>query len=231
MNFLTEIFGENNVGKSYQAHSNFPEPVTLDTAFTDMGFRELNVETDEDGRGETWPTVLQVYDWDEEEADEHYYYVDSFDQFHSFYESGLLDEFETIVIDNSRDMRVLAAKAWCDQNSKDWPQRAEWGEINDMMDEVFGTFNQTHHVVVVSQMGDVYEDGESTGEREWDGPKSMDYHADWRVELQVEDGDREAIIHKNRWLDPAGDEWVDEIGGEADFDVLASISGIPDERW
>lgn len=230
MNFIFEVWGENGVGKTHQSFNNFPNPVHIDTAFTEMGFRELNVEVNDDREGESWPVILKSHDWDEEAAREPYEYATTYGEIMDAIEDHEGDK-DTIIIDNSSDLRTLAAKHWCRQNNSDWPKQEQWGEVNDMVNEVFERAKNNCHVVVISQMTDEYDDGEKTGERVWNGPKEMDYKADFRIKLVIEDGERSAKIKKNRFRDRAGENWVDSVGEEIDFEDLMLVSGIPEEHW
>lgn len=230
MNYLYELYGSEGVGKTHAAHDGFPNPVHLDTAFTKfMGFGEFDVESDPDERGESWSTIYKLCDWDEENAEDRYVYVDEFDVFYNFYKSGLLDDYDTIVIDNSSDMKTLAAIHWCEENDQNWPRKEQWGQINNKVVEVLGMYVQTHNVVLISQMKDEYVDGEATGERVPDGP-DLRHKADFRIELVVEGDERKAKFRKNRWLDQASDEWVDEITGDLTHDAVCETANIPEKE-
>lgn len=231
MNFLFEIFGENNTGKTHQAHDNWPEPYHVDTAFTSMGFRELEVDPDTERQGESWPVVLELHDWDETEARKHYHYAAEYDDLWDAIGRADAAGAETIVFDNSHDMRVLAAKHWCEENDTDWPQQQQWGEVNDLVDQVFQRALEDRHVVVISQMTDEYRDGDKTGERVWDGPKRMPFKADFRLKLEVDGSTRVCRVIKNGSVDQAGDDWIPAIGDEADFETLLLASDVPEDQW
>lgn len=221
---ITELYGEPGVGKTHAAHSGWPDPLHIDTAPTQMSFRSITV-TDESGPGESWPVVCKCYDWDEARAQSRYAYAPSYDDV----VSAIADaECQTIVLDNSADLRVLAAIKWCEENNTDWPKKQEWGQVNDMVDDVIQMAQANHHLVVVSQLSEEYIQGESTGEMTWDGPKRLPYKCDWRIQLVVEDGTRHSLLRKNRFLDRAGDEWVSDLGGSVDLAELYLVSQLPD---
>lgn len=229
MKTMTEIYGEPNTGKTHLAHVGWPDPLHIDTAFVQMGFRSFDVESGSEG--ESYPVVAKLHDWDEDETDDHYWYVDSY--------SGVTNAIEltdrsTIVIDNSADLRALAARHWCEENGKEWPQREQWGEVNNLVDEAIRAASDKAHVVVVSQMDDEYKNGEKTGNREWDGPKRVDYRADFRLKLELQDGDRIVNVVKNRHLDSASDDLGakgTDLGSNTDLEELLMLSGIPEDRW
>lgn len=235
--FLIEVFGEANTGKTHQTHAGSPNPLHLDTAGTDLGFREMSVDVDPERKGESWPVIYaKVYEYDEDAALEHYRYVDS-------YETGqdLLQEvpnFDTVILDNGADFRVLAAQHYCQENNTDWPHRQEWGEVNSLVTEwIEACLNQGTTLVVISQMKDDYEDGDKTGDRIRDGPKNLPFDADFRIKLErveTDDGgvSRNAKIVKNRHLDLLGaDSGITSIGDVYDFETLMGVSGIPEGEW
>jgi hypothetical protein len=225
MNTLTELWGEPSTGKTHQAHSGWPNPLHLDTVWTDMGFRELEVESDAEV-GESWPVVQALYDWDDQEANKHYRLLDTWQQ-----RPDIPDWCETVIVDNAADLRVIAANHWCQENGKDWPAQQHWGSINDMVDGLIRYLNQEHHVVVISQMKEEYQDGDKTGGRVRDGPKRMEFRADFRVRLQMsQENDRQAMLVKNRHLDRSNfPDWPHEMGETVSLDSLMSLAGIPEE--
>lgn len=222
---LTELWGEPGSGKSHLAHQWTNSVYHLDTAYTTLGFRSMEIDDDRE-RGETWPVVLKQYDWDETKASEHYEFLSAWPQNTDF----IPVDVETVVIDNAADLRVLAAHDWCVEHNTDWPQRAQWGEVHDKVDRFLRALQRRYHVVVISQMTDEYEDGEKTGHRVRDGPKRLDHRADFRLRLEVDDGTRVIHIVKNRFLDQAGDDWVGEIQSSIDLETLAALSNIPEEQ-
>lgn len=221
---LTELFGEPGVGKSHAAHQGWPDPLHIDTAPTQMGFRTLDIQ-DEGGPGETWPVVAKLADWDEQQAQSQYEYAPSYQAVVGAIEQS---DHKTIVLDNSADLRALAAHEYCQQNNTDWPQKQEWGEVNDMVDDVIQAAQLDHHVVVVSQLSEEYIQGESTGNMTWDGPKRLPYKCDWRIEVAIEDGTRHSYIRKNRFLDRAGDGWVNDLGNGMSLQELYLVSQLPE---
>lgn len=234
MNFWFECFAENANGKTHQTHANWPEPLHIDTAATSMNFREFDIQQNEDRLGESWPVLwMNVYDGDKEQAKEHYRYVESHERLLSVVDKLSGDDpYRTVILDNTADLRVLAAKHYVEQQGKDWPQREEWGRVNDMLDEVFQQVLQTHHLVMISQMTDEYQDGDKTGERVWDGPKRAPFKCDFRLKIEIdEEGTRDVKVIKNRFVDRASDDWVANLGSEADFETLMHVSGIPESEW
>lgn len=235
--FLIEVYGEDGTGKTHQTHAGSPDPIHLDTAGTDLGFRELSVDVDPERRGESWPVIYgKVYDFDEAKAESRYRYIDSY----GTAEGVLADipEYQTAILDNGADFRVLAAQHYCQVNSTDWPHRQEWGEVNNLVTEWIETvLSQGTTLVVISQMKDDYEDGDKTGDRIRDGPKNMPFDSDFRIKLEkqrTEDGGikRNARIIKNRWLDMLGeDAGITSIGNVYDFQTLMGVSGIPESEW
>lgn len=224
---ITELYGEPGTGKTHAAHSGWPDPLHVDTAFVQMGFRSMDVH-DQGGRGESWPVVAKQYDWDEQTAADHYAYVTEFPQVRQAIETT---DRSTIVLDNTADLRALAAKQYCVENNTEWPAKEEWGQINDMVDQVIQLASESHHLVIISQMGDEYQNGEKTGRRVWDGPKRLPYKCDWRIHLVVEEGTRHGYVEKNRFVDQAGDDWIDDVGGSVNLEDLYLVSKIPNQQW
>jgi hypothetical protein len=228
---LTEIWSAPGVGKTHAAHEKWPNPLHLDTAFTKIGFRQLEVEPDPNETGESWEIVQKLHGWDADEAREHYHYLEEFPQTTEWIDS----EFDTVIIDNAADMRVLAAIHWCEQNNSEWPKQAEWSNVNDLIDELLRVLNRDFNVVVVAQMKDEYQDGDKTGGKVRDSFKRMDYKADIRLELELgDDNERHTWVRKNRYLDPSSGAYGakgSDLGSDWDFEELMLVSDVPDEVW
>lgn len=228
MNTLTEIWGAPGSGKSHTAHTGWPNVLHIDTAFTSIGFRKLEVDASEDGRGETWPVVKSLYGWDSEAAESHYYYLTSWPNSLEFIGS----EIETVVLDNAADLKVLAARSWAEQTGNEWPQREQWGEVNDKIDGLLRELTSEYHVVVVSQLKDEYVDGDKTGQMVRDGPKRMQYKADLRLRMRVNDeNERQALMVKNRFMDTTSVEMPMNLGATTSLDTLLSLADVPNEEW
>lgn len=231
MHTITEIYGEPGTGKTHAAIDGWPEPLVLDTAFTSIGFRSAEVSKTWNERGESWPILLKLYDYDEEIAGYRYKYLDSWPESTTF-----TDGYDTIILDNAADLRVLAVKEWIDQHDDyDWPQQGQWGEINDMIDGFLRALSASTHVVVISQMKDEYKNDTKTGERVRDGPTRMEYKADFRIRLEIDDAsERHAWVEKNRHMDATSDEYGSrgtDIGPSFTFEELMMYSDIPQEYW
>lgn len=229
MNILTEIWGEPSAGKTHSAIDGWPNPLLVDTAFTTMGFRELEIDPDPDERGESWPVLLKLCEYDDSEAEGKYRYLDSWPQ-----DLPWGTDHETVILDNAADLKVIAANEYCRRNDADWPRQQEWGKVNDMIDSLLRRLKNEYHVVVISQMKDEYVNDVKTGEKERDGPKRMDHRADIRIRMSVDDGERSAIVKKNRFLDPASDEYGAEgsdLGGSIDIGTIMALTSVPEERW
>lgn len=227
---LTEIWGPPSAGKSHAAINGWPDPVVVDTAFTSLGFRDIEIDPDPEERGETWPVLLKINDYDVEAAEQQYHYLSEFPEDFAFAE-----DFGSVIIDNTVDLRVLAANAWTQKpGNSEWPQQGEWGEVNDMVDWVIRRLAHDHHVVVISQMKDEYVNGDSTGEKVREGPKRMEYKADIRIEMDVDENGHHAYVWKNRYMDPATDEFGSEgsdLGSGFTFSDIMHLSGVPEEQW
>lgn len=232
MTTLTEIWGPPGVGKTHLSLSGWPNPLHVDTAFTNIGFREVEVEPDPDERGESWPVVSKVFDYTEE-ADERYHYLDEWPSSFAFAHG-----FDTVVLDNAADLKVLAVHQWCEETGNEWPQKAQWGEVNDKIDGLLRGLLRNHHVVVISQLKDEYKNDVKTGNKVRDGPKRMDFKADFRLELDLADGDegnvRQTIVRKNRYMDPTAGEYGaqgSDMGSGTSLEELMMLAGVPDEEW
>lgn len=226
---LTEIWGLPSSGKTHTAIEGWPNPLLVDTAYTSLGFREIGIERATDERGESWPVLLKLHDYDEDAAEQHYHYMAEWPD-----DLMVMEGYDTIILDNAADLRVIAANAWCEETGNDWPQQAQWGKINDMLDSLFRQLGDDHHVVVISQMKDEYVNDAKTGDKTRDGPKRMDYKADFRLKLEADSDGRSAIVKKNRYMDPTSDEVGAEgtdLGESPSFQELMLYSGIPQERW
>lgn len=229
MNTLTEIWGPPGVGKSHMAIEGWPDPLVVDTAFTSLGFRQAEVDQAADERGETWPVHLKLHDYDEQAAESNYHYLGEWPEGTEF-AAG----YSTVILDNAADLRVLAVNAWAGEHDSDWPQQSQWGEVNDKIDWLLRRLKADHHVVVISQMKDEYRNDAKTGDKTRDGPKRMEYKADFRLKLDVDDDTREAQVMKNRHLDSAGDEFGAAgtvIEGGTSLEDLLLFSQIPEEQW
>lgn len=229
MNILTEIWGEPSAGKTHSAIAGWPNPLLVDTAFTSMGFREIEVEADPDEKGESWPVLLKLSDYDESAAEQQYRYLDQWPD-----DLPWQSDHETVVLDNAADLRVIAANEYCRRNDADWPRKQEWGKVNDMIDSLLRRLKNEYHVVVISQMKDEYVNDAKTGEMTRDGPKRMDHRADIRIEMSVDDSERTAIVQKNRFMDPASEQYGAEgsdLGGSPDLASIMALTDVPSERW
>lgn len=232
MNTLTEVFGEPASGKTYTAHNGFPNPLHLDTSTTQLSPSDFEVKTMNHGdRGESWSVIADIYDWDDDSIDEHYRYVTSFDDVYEMVEADG-GEHDTVIIDNTSDLKALAIKKFIADEGQKWITQSQYGAVNDMVDEVTQwVLNQGYHVVWISQMKDEYADGDATGGRVVDGPKRSEFRCDFRIRMAVEDGERHAYVEKNRLLDQAGDNWVDDFGGSVELEDLLMMAGVPEREW
>ncbi len=228
--YLVEVFGEPGVGKTHQAHNNFPNAATIDTAGTQMGFREYEVK-DSGEFGESYPIIKKINGWDKEETMKHYRYVSSFGEIYDALDE-LAEDHDTIVLDNASDFRVMTVKELCKRNNEEWLQQQEWAKVNDMVDEFVEVAIKSKRVnlVVISQMKDEYKKDVQTGRRIRDGPKRLPFKSDLRFKMTLEDGERSVKVLKNRFLDRASDEWIDELD-ELDFEIIMTLSNIPESEW
>lgn len=230
MNTLTELWGEPSVGKTHLAIDGWPNPVLVDTAFTSLGFREVEVDPDPDERGESWPILHKLHDYDTASAEARYHYLSEWPSSFDFAEG-----FDTVILDNAADLKVLAVNQWCQDTGNEWPQQAQWGQVNDMIDSLLRGLTRNYHVVVISQLKDEYKNDVKTGEKVRDGPKRMDYKADFRLRLHLDDeNQRHIIVKKNRHMDPAADEYGSEgsdLGGSASLSELMMYADIPESEW
>lgn len=226
---LTELWGLPGSGKTHLAIDGWPDPLLVDTAFTSLGFREHDIDADPDERGESWAILLKLCDYDQEKAAERYHYLSGWPEDLSFCEG-----FDSVIIDNAADLRVIAVHEWVQNNDYDWPQQAQWGQINDMIDGLLRTLQRDYHTVVISQMKDEYKNDVKTGKKEREGPKRMDHKADLRFELRVGDDGRKIHVRKNRWLDPASDDYMSEgtvVDDSLTFEEVMYASEQPEELW
>lgn len=231
---LTELYGRPGSGKTHTAHEGFPEPLHIDTAVTQIRTQAHEIETLSGETGESWEIVLKQHDWDEADAQAHYAYVESFDEIFDVVEAAGTDH-RTVVIDNTYDLKALAIKKFLEQADQTWIRQEQYGAVNDMTDEVTQWIrNQGYHVVWVTQTKDEYKNGKKTGDYEPDGPKRADHRCDFRIELQVDDEGRHVIVRKNRYMDPASDEYGaagTDLGASFSLEDLCLVSGLPAQQW
>jgi len=234
MSTLTEIYGLPGTGKTHLGHNGWPDPLHLDTAITQMSFGSIETFGDNGKTGESWEVILKLYDWDETAASNHYQYVTSIDDIRNAIQRDD-GAHETIVFDNTYDVKAFAVKGFIDSTNQDWLRKEQWGKVNDEVDEITQiALNNDYHVVWVTQMKDEYRHGDKTGEKEPDGPKRAGYRCDFRLELTVDD-DRHVLVRKNRYVDPTDEDAFgsrgDDLGSSTSHEELMMLSGIPDERW
>lgn len=230
MSTLTEIWGPPGVGKTHMALEGWPDVLHVDTAFTNLGFRTVEVEPDPNESGESWPIVNKIFGYTDE-AGERYHYLDEWPSNFEF-----ADGYSTVAIDNASDLKVIAVHKWCENTGNEWPQQAQWGEVNDLIDGFMRGLLRDHHVVVVSQMKDEYKNDVKTGNKVRDGPKRMDYKADFRLELEFdeEESERHTHVRKNRYMDPTQEEYGaqgSDMGEGTSLEELMMLADVPDGEW
>lgn len=231
MNSLTEIFGPPGSGKTHASHEGWPNPLHIDTAMTQIRTQDHDVEVVDGETGESWEVVLKIYDWDEQTAQSNYAYATSFDEVQETVREDD-NEHDSVIIDNTYDLKALAIKRFLSNQDQTWIRQEQYGGINDMVDEItLWIKNQGYHVVWVTQVKDEYRNGQRTGEYIPDGPKRADHRCDFRIEMFVDDDGRHAIVRKNRYLDPAGDDYGSEgsdLEGSLNLEDLFLLSEVPE---
>lgn len=226
MNTMTFIHGEPKVGKSHTAIRGWPDPLHIDTAYTQMEFADSDIMADRSGKGETWPVVNKLLD----DPEDHYHYLTEFKQPDAF----LDEQYESIIIDNVSDLRTMAAARWAEQKNTDWPMPKQWGGVNNMVKRfVQGLKLNGKHVVVVAQYTDEYENDSKTGERKPDvGSIDFDYMTDFELEIRVTDeNERKCLMTANRRTDTTKLEMPMNLGATASLDTLLSLADVPEGEW
>lgn len=217
---FTEVFGEPKTGKTHESHTGWPNPIHIDLASVRLEFGDHHVPQQQK-RGDAWPTLLhQVYGGDAEAADEHYQFVDAYEQL----ESIDVSEYDTVIIDDSVQLKGLAKIDYVEEKGGGSVTQREWGNIHSRVRNACSAFEHTHHVVLISRMTDEYRNDTKTGNRERkSGLKDAEYHCDFQVELRIDNGDRVGMVHENRFGDKADDSQVREIPGGVSLDDLLTL--------
>ena len=221
MKLLVSISGLPKTGKTTLAHS-FPKPLHLDFARVSMSFRKLQVHKEEYGEG--YDPIWKLYNNDKE-FNQHYKYVREWKDVYP-----ILEDFKgsTLILDDSYRTRGLCAQNLMKEKKVDFPAQQHWGIITQELD---GIITDTKaNVVVVNQM---FKRIEKTGDSIIQYveprylPSDLPYMADISISLEIRKKDKKtsriAVVNNNRFLDPTGNEWVNEVEDPTYLKLLALL--------
>jgi hypothetical protein len=155
-------------------------------------------------------------------------------------ESVDFSDCKSVCFDTSVDFKRLAAKAWIEEVNRQRAEKGkpptkaktpypptEWGDLNERLSDIIESILASEkNVVFSSNLKDKYEErtdqygnvvSVKTGTKVVDGFQRLEYMADIRLQISVDNGKRTIKVRKNRFLDQCGDEWVDQIDSYADL--------------
>ena len=213
---VIEIFGKPGSGKSHFLCS-MPDPVVLDITRDHGAFIPAK-------------KVFQG------EFDRRYRIVNSLEEI----ESMDFSDFKSVCFDTSVDFKRLAAKWWIEERNRQLAEKGkpptkaktpypptEWGELNERLSDIIESIlHSGRNVVFSSNLKDKYEErtdqygnviSVKTGTKVVDGFQRLEYMADIRLQISIENGRRVIRVRKNRFLDQCGDDWVDQVQSYADL--------------
>ena len=223
MNLLVSISGLPKTGKTTLAHS-FPKPLHLDFARVSMSFRKLQVYKEEYGEG--YDPIWKLYNNDKE-FNEHYKYIREWKDVYP-----ILEDFEggTIVLDDSYRTRGLCAQNLMVRKKIEFPAQQDWGIITQELDSIITDMKTRANVVVINQMS---KRTERTGDSIIQYveprylPSDLPYMADISLSLDIRHKSKKTVriasVNNNRFLDPAGNEWVEEVEDPSYLKLLALL--------
>jgi hypothetical protein len=223
MKLLVSISGLPKVGKTTLAHS-FPNALHLDFTRVSMSFRKLKVHEEEYGEG--YDPIRKLYNNDKE-FEEHYKYVNEWEEVYP-----LLKGKETIVIDDSYRARGLCTQSLMKRKRIDFPSQQDWGAITQELDALMLDVKSRANIVVINQMSKRIEKiGDSIIQYVEPRylPNDLAYMADISITLKLDMDKKDkkikrvAYIDNNRFLDPAGDEWVEKVEDPTYLSLLALL--------
>ena len=225
MNLLVSISGLPKTGKTTLAHS-FPKPLHLDFSRVSMSFRRLQVHKEEYGEG--YDPIWKLYNNDKE-FNQHYKYIKEWKDVYP-----ILDEFngDTLILDDSYRTRGLCAQNLMKEKKIEFPSQKEWGIITQELDSVITDMKAKANVVVINQMSKRTEKiGDSIIQYIEPRylPSDLPYMADVSLSLDLRNNKKDkkmrriASINNNRFLDPAGNKWVEEVENPTYLKLLALL--------
>lgn len=231
---LIEVFGKPGVGKSHFLCS-MPNPVVLDITGDHGGY----------------VPAKKVF---RDEFSNRYITVDSLEQIESMDFSEFSSVCFDTSVDFKRlaakwwikeRNRQLAEKGKPPTKAKTPYPPAEWGDLNErLVDIIESILSSEKNVVFSSNLKDKYEhrtdhngniisvkvtkivDGLVKTTKVVDGFQRLEYMADVRLQISVENNIRVINVRKNRFLDCCGDEWVSTVSSYSDLIEKICENGI-----
>jgi hypothetical protein len=228
---FVEVIGEPSAGKT-DLSCRFPKPAVLDTT----------------PKKECY-AVMRKYlpDWKKR-----HFPIRSFEDIRTALKSVRVNpnDFKTVVVDTSADLRVLGSREYLDQLKKAgkdrealMPEEYKWvnAKVDALIDEVTGTGEKGMYMnlVFTSQMRDEWgADRKPTGRRTRKGYPDANFQADIRLFLQVtqkvdkdtmqyiEEYVRTCRVVKNRFRDQTNkEEWIPELK-EFSWKGIVELAGL-----
>ena len=176
------------------------------------------------------PAALSVYG---DEFDNRYFKVDDYEELERILEET---ECSTVCIDESKDLRDLYAKKYLKEHPKKTKifPISEWALVyGDIKERIFRKYDSEKNFLISGGLRDVrvYKEKEEkeviTGRKSPDGLNILPALADIIVHVTTSERNagsppkvvrsRKIKVLGNRFLDYAGEEWVDEISGLKDL--------------
>lgn len=212
---LVEVIGEPGVGKTHFSLL-FPSPFLIDTT----------------AKGEALPIVMKLYpdDWQKR-----YRNISDWEELEQAVGEALADEsIKTVIIDTSADLQRLAVAEYLRRTKKQavYPI-TQYQHVRKLIDDLqWKIIKALRNLVLVAQMKDEYVQNQKTGRRIRDGYKKTPFQADLRFYIYLEREDdgsvrRHVKVVKNRFVDPTGPDWVDEINPS--WEDVKAITKLPEE--
>lgn len=191
---FVEIIGESNSGKTHMALT-FPDPFVFDLTQNKETMVNLSKQFSNDWRDRYFPV---------QRSPENPYEHPDLNGVREKLDE-VLDEYDTIIFETSKDLRTVAGEEWKKEHDakKVYPQ-TEWGDIKrNKINPIVARVNDKCHMVITSYMGPKYDkDGNKTGQRERKGMKRTDFMCDLRFYIELSEDKRDVSIVKTRFEDP-----------------------------